>query len=370
MKINVIGGINRLSYGYVTQNIVKSLLKFGHELNLTSIGPCEPDEIYAPYIERCGTELDDNPTLIIWHHHGLKQFVRPNVLNIGFPIFEVNAFSQEEIEQLNSVDMLFTTCEWYKNILEKVVRNDLDIVKIPLGVDPDVFFPVEQPKKPQPTTLPTHMVKEDPVKFLNIGKFELRKGHQELIKAFGEEFKNDHDNVSLTLACDNPFIGEDNAKWATYASKYIKPEQLNILPVRFDSCKDMAKLIAAHDIGVFPSKAEGWGLPLLECIASGKRVIATNYSAHTEFCGVLNADLIDITEDEPCFDGQFFHGQGTWAKLGEPQIAQLRAHMRRNYNFVKQGKNDIKRNPAIYPTKFTWDETTKQIAWVIQQRIQ
>jgi glycosyltransferase involved in cell wall biosynthesis len=347
MKLNIIGPVSNLSYGYVTQNIVKSLLKLGHSVNLQSIGPIEPDEVYAPFIDKCGKELDDSPTLIIWHHFDLKRYARPNALNIGFPIFEVNEFSKEEMEQLNSMDMVLATCKWYERILKKVMTKPTAIVS--LGYDPDVFFPASN-------------TDSDFVRFINIGKWEIRKGHQELIKAFGAEFKGVLD-VSLTLACDNPFIQEDNAKWALYASKYIAPNQLNILPLRFNSCVDVAKLIAQHDIGVFPSHAEGWNMPLLECIAMNKLTIATNYSAHTEYCNLMNCDLLDITDEEPCFDGQFFHGQGTWAKLGEPQINQLRKLMRTQYENVKQRVVNQKKEKS----RFTWDNTVQEMMYIIGQ---
>ena len=155
MKLNVIGPVSNLSYGYVTQNIVKSLLKLGHSVNLQPIGPIEPDEVYAPYIEKCGKELDDSSTLIIWHHFDLKRYVRPNCFNIGFPIFEVNQFTKEEIEQLNSMDMVFSTCKWYERILKKAISKPTSIVS--LGYDPDVFFPAKN-------------LSDDTVRFLNIGK--------------------------------------------------------------------------------------------------------------------------------------------------------------------------------------------------------
>ena len=64
------------------------------------------------------------------------------------------------------------------------------------------------------------------------------------------------------------------------------------------------------DCGVFPARAEGWNLELLEMMSCGKNVIATNYSSHTEFCNSENCMLVETTELEDAHDGKWFRGQG------------------------------------------------------------
>ena len=357
MKFNIIGPVNCLSYGYITQNLIKSLLNLGHQINLSCIGPFQPDEVYSEYVNQCSDKLDDvSPDVIIWHHFDLKRFVRPGLLNIGFPVFETNHFSQEEVKNLNSVDILLTTSSWYKEILKKNVRNDLPIYVVPLGVGTDIFHKEEKTND------------NGIVKFLNIGKWEIRKGHYELVKCFGEVFK-DYDDVSLTLACDNPFIGADNQKWVNFAHKFIPEHKINILPLRFNSCVDVAKLIHSHDIGIFPSKAEGFNMPLSECLACEKLCIATDYSAHTEFATKENCLLIPIEESEKMFDGQFFVGNGgTWAKLGTKQIDSLKNLMEFAYRSVKSGDfhKNLQRRSSSLLEGFSWQNTASKIIGVIE----
>ena len=109
--------------------------------------------------------------------------------------------------------------------------------------------------------------------------------------------------------------------------------------------------------GVFPSRAEGWNIPLLELMACGKHVIATDYSAHTEFCNKDNCDLIEINELEPAVDGKWFHGHGQWAKIGQSQVDQLVAYM---ITFAVSLNRD---NDAGIQTSqmFTWDNTSRRI---------
>ena len=83
------------------------------------------------------------------------------------------------------------------------------------------------------------------------------------------------------------------------------------------------------DCGVFPARAEGWNLELLEMMACGKHVITTNYSAHTEFCNKDNCFLVDINELETAHDGVFFSGEyGHWASFDNSAKDQLIEHMR------------------------------------------
>ena len=64
--------------------------------------------------------------------------------------------------------------------------------------------------------------------------------------------------------------------------------------------------MAQTDCGIFPSRAEGWNLELLEMLACIKSVITTHYSAHTEFCDDVNSDLVEIKETELAYDGKWF----------------------------------------------------------------
>jgi glycosyltransferase involved in cell wall biosynthesis len=113
------------------------------------------------------------------------------------------------------------------------------------------------------------------------------------------------------------------------------------------------------DCGVFPSRGEGWNLEALELMACGKHVIATDYSAHTEFCTKDNADLVTITEKELAFDNKWFHGQGGWAKISEPQVEQLASYMKEFH--LKQKRHTINQNGVETALKFSWDNTARKI---------
>lgn len=344
-EINLITPINLLSYGYIGQNLVKAFINKGVKVNLVPLGPIEIDAKagYDKYIKRCNDKLHiGSPTLIIWHHHDLKKFEKiPGSVRIGFPIFETDTFSPLELENLNSVDILFTTCQWFKDIL---LRHKVSppVYIVPLGVDPEIFKPTPAKGNDKVSNI---------VKFLHIGKWEIRKGYIELIKAFGEEFK-DTEGVSLTLCCNNPFIGEENIYWANYAKKHINSSQLNIIDSRFTSCIEMSELINKHQVYLAPCKSEGFNLPLLENMFCNKLCIATNNSGHTAFCNNNNCLLVETPDKETMFDGQWFFGQGRWSKI---DITELRKSMRLAFDMISNNK--------ITETSITIYESVKHLTW-------
>ena len=82
---------------------------------------------------------------------------------------------------------------------------------------------------------------------------------------------------------------------------------------------DVAALLADCDCGVFPSRAEGWNLGLLECMSMGLNVIATNYSAHTEFVEPANCRVVQIDETEPQPAGELLGAPETGANWARPR---------------------------------------------------
>lgn len=354
MNLNLISPLNQLGYGVTGINIVKALHK---KCNL-SLFPIKPIQIVtqedADIIRECimnGHTFDKNATCIkIWHQHDMAEFVGKGQ-HIGFTFFELDTFSDTEKHHLNSLDKLFVTSKWAKNICENELSlSSENIAVVPLGVDLSTF---------QPAT----MVQNDPEKtvFFNCGKWEVRKGHDLLYKIFNKTFTKD-DNVELWMMCDNPFLTQEQTKeWHDLYLNSDLGDKIKMIP-RVNTPFEVYNIMAQTDCGVFPSRAEGWNLELLEMMACGKQVIATNYSAHTEFCNNENCLLIDIEETEPAFDGVWFHGSGNWASIKEKQEDQISEYMR-NVHKEKQNKKvmDLNTNGLITGQVHNWDTVSEII---------
>ena len=107
MKINLNAPINKTSYGYVSFNILKQLVKQGHDVALFPIGPLEIDKqedaiIIKECIEKSKTTFDSNsPCLRIYHQNKMAESIG-NGKRYGMPIFELDTFTDEERHHLSS----------------------------------------------------------------------------------------------------------------------------------------------------------------------------------------------------------------------------------------------------------------------------
>ncbi len=112
----------------------------------------------------------------------------------------------------------------------------------------------------------------------------------------------------------------------------------------------VAGYFTAADVGVFPVRAECLGLPVLECLASGRPVIVTADTGLDEFCTPANARFIRATP----------HVRRGPAGV-EPDVAHLRALLREAFvrgSAAPQDRERIRRSVAA----FTWERSVARLA--------
>ena len=356
MQLNVLAPINQLGYGVAGLNIVKALWAEGVEVSLFPIGQPqvtnkEDETIVKKSISVAEYYNPNASSLRIWHQNGLAEHVGRGK-HVGFPIFELDKFSPIEKHHIASCDKIFVCSEWAKDIVHSEVKYyddrdepprqpcvpDVDVV--PLGVDATLF----------PPTAPT---KKDKVVFFNCGKWEVRKGHDFLMRAF--QIAHAHNpNMELWMMCTNPFNNEREE--ATWRQAYNHPA-IKIIP-RADTQQEVYNIMAQTDCGVFPSRGEGWNLELLEMMSVGRHVIATDYSAHTEFCTKANCRLVDVYETEAAYDNKWFFGQGNWAKIDETTIFDLSVAMQR---FAEDYRYELNEPGVRTAQQLSWEHTARKI---------
>lgn len=353
--MNIISPINQLGYGIAGLNIVKSLSKLIN-VSLWCIGnPQVTNQNDADIISKCLTNavfFDVNkPCMRIWHQHDMSQFVGKSK-HIGFPIFELDEFNEREKHNLNSVDQLFVCSRWAKDIAISNLSLHKDQINIiPLGVDTEIFNNSSQESGNN----------NEKTIFFNCGKWEIRKGHDVIPDIFCGAF-TENDNVELWMMNFNPFLKpEDVSAWKNLYLKSKLGSKIKFID-RVDTHKEVYNIMSKTDCGIFPARAEGWNLELLEMLACGKHVIATNCSAHTEFCNYNNSLLIDIDNQEMAYDGQWFHGKcGKWATIGSKQIEQAIEHCREIHKQKQDHTLKINISGIETAKQFSWDNSARAI---------
>lgn len=340
MELSIVGPVNSLSYGLVTQNINYALNTCGVKTSIFPIGPIElAEEKLSNGVQKSLNNSQfwnyNAPSIRIFHQHSLDMF--PGKQRIGWPIFELDTFNKLEQHHLSSCDNLIVCSEWAKNVI-RANNIGTDVTVVPLGVDTEVFYPLPN-------------ASNDKTIFLNVGKLEIRKGHDAIIEAFNNAF-TEQDNVELWMMWYNPVIErvygiEKIEEWCKYYINTKLGSKIKFInPVRNHS--EMRNIMQMVDYGVFPSRAEGWNLPALEMMACGKTNIITNYSAHTEYANETNSILLSVNETEPAYDGHFFTGQGNWGVINIDELTHAMRYA--HTNNTKQ----INKHALETAKKFSW----------------
>ena len=352
MNINYQAPCNPMGYGVAGTQFAVTLRSLGHKVAWWPIGHVSHDDEYKIAVNSMIANQDffniNAPSLRIWHQFDMAQIIGRGI-HCGMPIFELDKFTSRELHHLDTLDKIFVNSHWAMTVVNNNLPNRIRSTYVtPLGVNRSTFNEFVGAPQVGWTT------------FLNVGKWELRKGHDVITQAFNKAFEP-RDKVRLWMMNDNPFLTPAQTK--AWQDSYIDTKmgrQVSFLP-RVDSSLKVAQVMGDADCGVFPARAEGWNLELLEMMSMGKQVIATNYSAHTEFCTPDNSLLIQIDKLEDANDGVWFNKEGQWAQLGEAQIDQLVHHMR----FVHKNKQ---LNVAGIETakRFSWEAAAERLVKCIQ----
>ena len=345
MNINISAPINNTGYGIASYNIIKELSK-NNTIGYFPIGntlfQSDEDKEFLSNIYKNGLYLDASaPFLKIWHQFDLSQRIGKGKY-YALSFFELDTFNNQELIHLNIPDVLFVTSDWGKSILEKHnIKTPIEV--IPLGVDRNIFNENLNSKT------------DNKYIFLNIGKWEVRKGHDILLELFLKAFPNETDVELWICAAENTNSYSSSEELQRWKSMYNHP-RIRVIP-GVETQEDLAKLIGLSDCGIYPTRAEGWNLELLETMSMNKPIITTNYSSQTQFCNKDNSFLVEINNLERAFDNKAFKNQGNWAKIGYQQKDQFIELMRFVY------KNKINTNTEGIKTAktFSWTNTANLI---------
>lgn len=353
-NLNFISPLGVTGYGIAAHNILKELSNL-YNITYFPIGQPHIDNPKdVPLIQQCINNQDhfdfDAPCFKIWHQFDLGLRAGRGKF-VAYPFFELDKFTDKEKHHLNHPDHLVVASEWAKQIM---LQNNINkpITVAPLGVDRTIF---------NENVLSNIDRTNLPYIFINVGKWEIRKGHEILIEMFGQAFE-ESDNVELWLVTENPFLNkEQNMFWAELVKNSRLSSKIRLFN-RLDTHHALAEVMSYSNCGIFPSRAEGWNLELLEMMSVGKPVITTFYSSHTEFCNDKNSYLIKPSETESAHDGKWFNGEGNWAKIDQSHKDQMIEYMRHVYT------NNISINPEGIETakKYNWQNTANQIASAIE----
>ena len=351
--------LNSWGYGIVGFEVTRALVGAGHAVALFPRPVRGADElvldlddvaIVRQALRRQASYAPDAPCIRIAAENDMTLFAGVGQ-RVGLTFFETTRLADIELRHLLTLDVIMVASRWAHDVAIEAGLPADRLHVVPMGVD-TTLFPASDPPADGPTV------------FLHIGKWEHRKGQDVLLEAFGKAFAPG-DDVELQLVSANQLRQDRDAQWHDVVTASPMADHITILP-RERTRAGLARVMAASHCGVFPARSEGWNLGLVEMLATGRAVIATDYSAHTQYLTPENAHLIEVDELEDAQDPRWVpvystRGTGQWAHLGPRQVDQLVEHLRAVHLARQEGR--LGRNEAGVATAqaLSWAATATAI---------
>ncbi|MFK4784386.1 glycosyltransferase family 4 protein [Fusobacterium sp. MFO224] len=214
-----------------------------------------------------------------------------DMIPILFP--EVCTYAKKKEEYIPSVensDVIVTVSESAKRDI--ISLFDVDPKKIRI-ISPGIYLEECRKKYSHEELENTRKKYSLPNKFLMyLGTLEPRKGVDKLILAFNMLKEKGNSDIKLVIAGGKGWMY--NKIFDLYEnSKYKK----DIIFTGYVDEKDKIKLYKLAEAFVFPTLYEGFGMPVLESMASGTPVVASNNSSIPEVTGdagiLINRDSVE-----------------------------------------------------------------------------
>jgi glycosyltransferase involved in cell wall biosynthesis len=207
---------------------------------------------------------------------------------IAFFAWETTRLTSRHRTALQGFDEIWTPSRWGREVLVGNGFAPDRVHVVPEGVAADLFTPAARPP-------------EGPFRFLCVGKWEERKGIAGLARCFSTIFGSEED-VELLLHAHNPYLPGFAMERTLAALGLGGGQRRTIRPSMPLDAPALAALYRDCHAFVLPTRAEGWGLPILEAMASGLPTIATNYSAQQDYLNERNGFPVRVAAMVPVHD--------------------------------------------------------------------
>lgn len=181
------------------------------------------------------------------------------------PVYERIMF-----QRLKSYNAIFAAAD--DNDIKKLVKRsgnligNKKIIKLPTRFDSTIFFPADKQESKQAL----HLEKDKSI-IVQVGRISKQKGCDFILKSFYKFLKSYPDSVLYYVG-----DGEEKANLKEQIKSLKLTDKVKI--TGFVSTEQVALYYNAADLVVVGSHMEGWSIAMVEALACGKNIVATNVS--------------------------------------------------------------------------------------------
>lgn len=278
---------------------------------------------------------------------------------IVWGIFESTRLPSSYLSKLDGFERVWVPSAWGRDTLiaNGVSTSKIDVV--PEGVNSEIFIPPS--------------IKRDrtgrPFRFLTIGKYEERKCYPLLLDAFKAIFGN-QSHVELVIKAD--FFLDHHRKRQLLESEVMVRNLRNVSLVWGDWPQTaLCEAYQNADAFVLPTRAEGWGLPLIEALACGIPVLTTLYSGQSAFLSAVAGNFLEITYSKTVIrDPEFLKYWpgvdtlgGEWAEPNFESVCAGLSEVVRNHS---QWAERARAASATIRRDFSWAQSSEKAILVLR----
>ena len=273
--------------------------------------------------------------------------------NIQWVVFESTRIPATIQPAIQGADQVWVPSAWGYSVLTAHGINADRIRIVPEGVDGARFH--AHGRRPRSTARP--------FRFLTVGKYEQRKNIDLTIEAFAQVYANQPD---LELVIKSNYFTNHRQKYDRLQGK-ISDLGLNNVTLLWGEMTEaqLADLYRACDAFVLPTRAEGWGLPLIEAVVAGLPIITTMYSGHTEFLQHVSDSVLPVAHvmaQIDCAEYRSYYPapDNDWGVWAEPDLNSLVACMQQALQQEQELYDRAQRNSKIIRERFSWSQSAEQ----------
>jgi len=345
MRIRLFGIYNQTGIGTHALNIYNCLVQYKlKNIEIQKFSHFNESEVSAAIADSLDTDVN-------LHFYPSEYAPMLKGKNIYWSVFESTRPIPGYEQWDKTFDLILSPSEWGRQCMINYGIAPEKTAVVPEGIDPVKFHPFRTSPPPK---IP---------RFLMIGKYENRKSYPEAFEAFHLAHQQ-NPNFEIWIKADwiNGVQSVQHPEFLELCAKY---SHLPITVVQgIASDEQMLELYHSATHFVFPSKCEGWGLPLLEAIACGLKVIATDFGGQSEFLSFVKNNYYSIPytiEDIDCTNWKktYYHSDdiyGQWAYVNPQKLKDIFSYIIKENVSINHIDDSL-----VIRDKFSWRKSTESL---------
>jgi glycosyltransferase involved in cell wall biosynthesis len=313
-QVNLVVGFNSTGVGTLAESYFLGLREICAKQNLPIVA--RHYDANPKTIERLVRRQHPDDTTVFFWLTDPKILASVRTRRALWMMFESTRLPSAWIAHLAHYHQVWVSSGWGHDVLRANGYSG-DVRVLAAGVNAQIFVPRDR----EPVWEPG----KRSLRILMVGKLERRKGYDIALEALARLSKQ----IKLTLVAKaDYFMFPDRAAQLGRVAESMGVE-CELVSGKLTSAA-LAQLYRSCDLFLFPSRAEGFGLPCIEALASGLPTMAVHYSGPSVFLDAIAGlfreirfEMVPLVDDDYSRFYRSAYGQEPLGEWAEPSVDSI-----------------------------------------------